>query len=209
VFGTGELSAPFNAGGWEVMLTTAQVGFGPAYFCATAAASSDLCPTAVSQFARSATINGLDAAPQELGEADGETGTVRSATYDFAFTWFATQRQATPATGAPQGHSAYFEGQATNGTRTIRFVAAIDIAPRFQGTRSVQGAPVDATLESEAIQLEVGVRPSSWWQGVDFEALSQSTEDPIQVSPGSRAYEAVVLAMTANARPSLTWNSQP
>jgi hypothetical protein len=205
VVGIGEPSAPFTVGAWEVTLTTAQIGFGPAYFCATAAASSDLCPAAVSQFAHSAAINGLDSAPQTLGEGDGETGTVRSATYDFAFTWFATQKQAGPAPGAPGGNSARFAGTAINGATTLRFVADIDLVPHFQGTRAVQGAPVAATLEDSDLQLSVGVQPSLWWTGVDFDALALLSGDPIQVLPGSRAYEAVILGMIANARPSLVW----
>lgn len=209
VFGQGEASAPFNAGGWEVTLTVAEVGFGPAYFCATAAASSDLCPTAVSQFARTATLNGLDPTPQRIGEADGQTGTVRSATYDYGISWFATQRQPTPGAAAPRNHSAYFEGQAVKDGRTVRFVAPIDVVPRFQGTRVVQGVPAEAELASDAIHLTVGVRPGLWWQTVDFDALAQTTEDPVRVAPGSRAYEALVLAMTATATPALTWAPAP
>lgn len=209
VVARGELASPFDAGGWEVVLSTAEVGFGPAYFCATASASADLCPTAISQFARGATINGLDPGDQPLGDAEAQTGTVRSATYDFALTWSPTQRRPTPAPGAPRGHSAYFEGEATKDGRTVRFVAAVDVVPRFQGTRAVQGAAADVELGEEGVKLTVTVRPSTWWRAVDFERLAQQPGDPVSIVPGTPAHEALVFAMTAGAPPSLSWSPSP
>lgn len=209
VLAVGEAPEAFDAGGWQVTLSRADVGFGPAYFCATAAASSDLCSTAVSQFAKSATIDGLSAELQPLGEGDGQTGTVRSATYDFAYTWFATQQRPTPAAGAPMGHSAHFAGEAVKGSRTVRFEALVDITPQVQGARSVQGAGVEATLDRDDLQLVIDVCPSNWWRDVDFDAVAQSGEPSVRIAPGSRAYESVVLAMTANHRPSFSWDPRP
>lgn len=208
VSATGEPPGTFDVAGWQVTLSAAEVGFGPAYFCATAAASSDLCPTAVSEFPQAAKIDGLNPERQLLGDANGETGTVRSATYDFAYTWFPTQRQPTAASAAPRGHSAYFEGVATDGARTLRFVAAVDIVPQIQGARAVQGASVEAILDGPELELEIAASPRTWFQRVDFAELALGTENPVRILPGSRAYEALVLAMTANSRPSLTWTQR-
>lgn len=209
VLGRGEAAAAFDARGWQVTLSRADVGIGPVYFCATAAASSDLCSTAVSQFAKSATVDGLSAELQPLGEGDGQSGTVRSATYDFAYTWFPTQQRPTPAAGAPMGHSAHFVGQAVNGARTVAFEALVDVTPQVQGARSVQGAPVEATLDRDDLQLVIDVRPSDWWRDVDFDDVAQGGEPSVRISAGSRAYESVVLAMTANRRPTFTWGPTP
>jgi len=202
-------TGPFAVGGWQVTLTRAQVGFGPAYFCATSAASSELCPTAITQFARTATVNALDPAEQALGEADGEMGTVRSATYDFAYTWFPTQRQPTPAAGAPDGHSAVFEGQATQGAVTVRFLTELDVVPRIQGTRAVEGARASAELTTSDVQRRISMKPSLWFRGVDFDELALSPSDPVRLAPGTRAYGALILAMTATGAPTFTWEPQP
>ncbi|HZH04603.1 MAG TPA: hypothetical protein VEY30_12530 [Myxococcaceae bacterium] len=210
VFGRGVPAEPFTSGGWRVALTAAEVGFGPAYFCATAAASSDLCPVAVSQFARAAAINGLDPAPQPLGEADGESGTVRSAAYDFAVSWFTTQRSVIPSPRAPRGHSAYFEGTAVKEGRSVRFTAAVDVVPRFQDTRAVQGQPVNATLGGEGLDLTVAVNPRDWWTAVNFdEALGDAADGAVvEVVPGTRAYEAVVFGMVTARPPMFQWSSR-
>lgn len=207
VAGAGEQPAPFAVNGWQVTLSKADVAFGPAYFCATAAASSDLCPTAVAQFAQSALINALDASAQPLGVGDGQTGTLRSATYDFGFSWFPTQRQPTASDRAPRGHSAVFEGQAEKAGRVVRFVAEVDIVPRVQGTRAVQGAPTVFELLADDSALDVVVRPREWWSAVDFDELALSADDPVVVKPGSRAYEALVFAMTAAFPPQFSWSN--
>ena len=209
VVGRGEAAIPFDVKGWTVTLTIAELGFGPAYFCATAAASSDLCPVAVSEFAASGTVNALDPALQPLGTGGGQAGAVRSATFDYAWTWFPTQQQARPTAAAPRGHSAYFEGTAVKDAQTVHFVAGVDLAPRIQGTRAVEGVRVDATLDGEGLQLVVGVAPSPWWRNVDFDALALAGTDPVVIAAGSRAYESLVLALTASAPPSLIWTSTP
>jgi hypothetical protein len=69
VYATGDALAAqgFVVGNWTVTLQVAQVGFGPAYFCATASASGDLCPAAVEEFHDVATVDALDPSPQLLG----------------------------------------------------------------------------------------------------------------------------------------------
>ena len=76
----GDGEGPIAAGDYTVLLDRAEVGFGPAYFCATSAAAADLCPVAVAELAASVTVDGKSAAWQPLGEIQGTTGEVRSAT---------------------------------------------------------------------------------------------------------------------------------
>lgn len=207
VTGAGEPAASFAVNDWQVTLTRADVAFGPAYFCATAAASSDLCPTAVAQFAQSTVINGLDPNAQPLGDGEGQTGTIRSATYDFGISWFPTQRQPTASERAARGHSAVFEGRAERLGRVVRFIAEVDVVPRVQGTRAMQGAATVYELATEDAGLSVVVRPGAWWRAVDFDELALSTDDPVVIKPGSRGYEALVFAMTASSPPQFTWSN--
>ncbi len=195
----------FDVQGWTVTLDIAEIGFGPAYFCATAAASSDLCPTAISQMAYSAVINGLAVQPHALGVADGETGVIRSAQYDFALTWFTTERQPTPMVNAPRGHSAYFEGRAVNGGQTLQFRANVDLSPSAQGTRAIQGARAQANLIDDRILLSVKVTPSAWWKNVDFDQLAQGGAASVEILPGAPAYEAIAVSMMTLTPPELTW----
>ena len=206
LFARGQAPAPFQAGEWVVTLEVARVGFGPAYFCATAAASSDLCPVAVAEFASSAELDALNPTPQELGTVEGVSGTIRSSTYDYAFTWLNTQRSPRPTAAAPLGHSAHFEGRASRGGQTFRFVADVDVTPQTQGARAVQGARVEADVQDSNIRLDLRVDATAWWRNVDFNELAQSDRDVVVVSPTSRAYSALVIAMTATATPVLEWS---
>ncbi len=205
VEGRGEAAEPFLVEGWTVTLGSVRVAFGPAYFCATAAASSDLCRVALSELALVAMIDGLNPVAQPLGEAKGQSGTARSATYDLGISWFTTQRQPTPASTVPTGHSALFEGQAVKGAQTVRFTAAVDVVPSFQDTRVVQGQPISVTLK-EGLKLTVGLSPSTWWRAVDFDALAALGGDPVAIFSGSQAYEALVFGMVTGRPPSLHWS---
>lgn len=211
VFGRGEVPAPFAVGEWTVTLTLARIAFGPAYFCATAAASSDLCPVALSEFIDAAVVDGLEPASQRLGDGQGQTGTIRSTSYDFGIDWFTTQRQPTPALAAPEGHSALFEGLASKGGQSIRFRAAIDAVPAFQDTRVVQGQPLNVELR-DGLELTVGLHPGDWWKGVDFDLLAAGISPPgdaAVIAPGSQAHEALLFGMITGRPPTLDWRNIP
>jgi len=209
IFAAGMAPAPFTVGAYEVTLDVAQIGFGPVYFCATAAASSDLCPAAVAELATTATVDGAAESPQQLGDVSGVTGQIRSATYDYAVTWLATQRSPTPAPGAPGGHSAHFEGRAVRGTTEFRFVADVDVLPQIQGSRAVQGARVTADVRDASVRVDVRFDPSAWWRSVDFRELEALGGDPVVAPAGSRAMNAVVIGMTATTPPTFEWSELP
>ncbi len=206
LFAHGTMPAPFMAGAWEVTLDVARVDIGPVYFCATEAASSDLCPAAVAEFAASGLVDALDPSSQRLGEVVGFSGTVRSATWDYGFNWFTTQRAARPTATSPGGHSAHFEGRATRDGRTVRFVSDVDVRPMIQGSRAVQGARVNGTLRAATARLDLAFDARRWWSGVDFDEVAAIEGDPAVVPATSRAHNAVVIAMTTTGAPSFTWS---
>ncbi|MCA9603607.1 MAG: hypothetical protein KC417_16355, partial [Myxococcales bacterium] len=121
VVGHGVGDTTFESAGWSVTLTRADVAFGPAYFCATTAADVDLCPAAVAETLDVGVVDGLSADLQPLGILEGDTQTVRSATYDFGITWLATEPAPLPAREAPGGHSARFLGTAVRGADSFDF----------------------------------------------------------------------------------------
>jgi hypothetical protein len=197
----------FTASGWSVTLTSARVSFGPLYLCATASASSDLCPTAIAEYTDAATIDLVSTAPLDLGGMLGVTGTVHSGAFDYGVTWLATQTSPTPLQAAPGGHSAHFEGAATLGARTVRFVADIDALPLYRGTRTVQGARTTAEIK-DGITLDLVFDPVAWWSAVDFDEIAALPGDPASIPQASRATASLLLQMTTNALPSFHW-TQP
>jgi hypothetical protein len=196
----------FAAGDWQVTLSAATVAFGPAYFCATEAASMDLCPAAVNELAAVGSFDALDGDAQPLGTVEGVTGELRSVQYDFGINWFTRQNQPTPAEGVT--HSAHFEGQAVSAAGGFRFVADIDLPPSHQGTQVVQGARVAAHVTSSDTRLSIAADPGRWWERVDFDELLQLGMDPVVVEPGMRAHNNVVLRMTTSAAPQFSWEAQ-
>lgn len=205
IFARGSAPAPVQAGSWTVTLEVARVALGPIYFCATAAASSELCATALGEYPQAAVIDALDATAVRLGDVTGVVGRVRSVTYDFGVSWLPTQSQPTPSRAAPGGHSAHFEGRAVRGSTVLRFVADVDALPRLQGTLVVEGQRVDADITGPGARLDVRLDAGAWWTAVDFDALLARGEDPVVIAPGSRAHNALVVAMTATAPPVFTW----
>lgn len=207
VFFAGQAPAAFAAGAWQVTLDVARVGFGPVYFCATAAASADLCPVAVAEYRDSVEGNALDAAPQPIGEIRGVTGHIHSLMLDYALTWFNTQTSVRATDAAPGGHSAHFEGTATQGATSFAFVADIDVAPTIQGTSALQGVRVNADISHERMRLDVRVDATAWWRAVDFNALAALGASSVVVEPGTRAYNAVAVGMTTQP-PVFEWTEQ-
>jgi hypothetical protein len=208
---TGEAAAPFDDLGWTVTLSAARMAFGPVYFCATRSADADLCATAQAEFADVVVVDLLQSSPQALGQVDGLSGSVASVAFNLGWNWFNTQAAAQPfatTASALDGHSAHFEGSATNGTSTVHFTADVDIAPHAQGARAVQGPPVSANVESSDVTLTAHFSPSTWWQQVDFDDLSKQADagGNVVVQPGSRASNALITAIIALAPPSFTWS---
>lgn len=210
----GVSAAPFAVDQYTVELQVAELAFGPLYLCATSAASSDLCPSAVAEFADSAVIDLLDEDAQALGEVVGFAGAVRSATYDYGVTWLPTQRIPAPTEAAIEGHSMHFEGTATREGVVLRFIADLTLAPQTQGTRTIQGARVPGEQQATATSLTLTFEPQRWWSEVDFDELStlagaQADGEALVLPPSSRAMSALMVAIVANHPPLFTWSQTP
>ena len=200
----GVAGEPFEVDGFEVTLHIARVGIGPIYACASARSSSDLCPTAVAEFASSASVDALDPSLQRLGTLDALTASARSMGLDYAITWPTSAAGAVILKDAPGGHSAEFDGHAERADRAFDFHAALDIAPTLRGTRVIQGLATRAALAA-GLECELDVDPIAWWSQVDFEALAALPGDAIDVAADSMTAETLRAAMTSNATPVFSW----
>lgn len=217
-FGRGDGETSFVRGAWQVTLERAEVAFGPLYFCAASVPSEELCESAVVELDRSVTIDALDTTPQPLRPLRGTTGVVRSALFDYGISWPLTFRSPRPSDAAPGGHSARFEGRATDGARTLVFTADVDVLPNAPG-RLTSSVVTEHTLDVQS-RLDVTLSPSRWWQSVDFDALAASAfadvdpDDPeptssAHIQEGSDAHGALVHELSAGARPRFVWSEDP
>jgi hypothetical protein len=205
LYGQGVSNEAFEVDGFTVQLTKAQVGIGPLYVCASARSSSDLCPSAVAELTSSMTVDALDTMRQRIGTMHALTGNARSVGFDYAITWPTSLARAQALRGAPEGHSAVFEGRAERADRSFDFHAEVDAAPALRGTRAVQGLPTRVDLAAD-VTCELELDPIAWWSQVDFEALSATLGDSIEIAQDSPAIETVKTAMTSNATPTITWS---
>ncbi len=205
VFVQGTAPTTFTSGAWTVTLTQAQIAFGPVYFCATTAASSDLCPSAVGEIANAVVVDALDPLPQHAGTFEGFENTAQSAMFDFGTTWFSHERN--PTSHTTLTNNAHFVGFAEQGATRIDFIADLRIQPKQQGLHVVQGASLSTRFDDRLRDITIRFVPQRWWENVDFEAFRTSTENPVHITHETpQASNAVTIGITANARPTFIFN---
>ncbi|MDQ3031040.1 MAG: hypothetical protein M3Y87_01380 [Myxococcota bacterium] len=209
--GEGVADEPFDAGEWTIDLDRADVAFGPLWLCSTESASPEHCETSILELTETVTIDALDPEARMLATTYGITGTVRSAMWDYGISWLPAAPRPRANEGAPDGHSARFAGEATHPDgRRFAFTSDVDLPPIMQGAIVVRGRRVDAHSVTTDDALVVHVDPRAWWRRVDLDRLAaraDAGEDPVVIAPGEADYEALVVAMTASALPSLEWRA--
>lgn len=206
----GTAPVPVVVGDYTVTLSRADVGFGPAYFCAGANADGDQCATAVLELPRTVAVDALDPAAQPLGELDGVTGSIRSAMYDWGVSWLLTRDQPAANPGAPDGHSLVVEGTAVGAAPDavpFAFTARVDAVPAGLGAPAVRAQRTEIELVDDvALALAVRVDPSAWLAQVPFAELDDGLGTPAAITAGTSAYTALVVGMTTLAPATFTWS---
>ena len=195
----------FIVGAHTITLEIARLAFGPAYFCATRAASADLCPTAVNELAAIAELDGIDPAPQALGTVRGTSGSIRSVHHGWGLTWFPRQSTAGSLDPSLPPHSAHFEGTATRAGTSFRFVATVDVIPQIQGELPIQGRRGSADISAETAALTLSIDPRAWWAQVDFAELEALGLAEVLIEADTRAHDSVTLAMIAGTGLDFAW----
>lgn len=183
---------PHPLGDWQVTLTRADVAVGPVYFCATAAASPDLCDVAVAELLDPSVADALATTPEPLAEVTSLPGEIRSAMLDYGVSWFPTASDAAATTDL--GHSAHLVGEAVRGDMSVSFDALVDVAPPTRGSPAVVGARATA-LDEDPARLELELPVHAWLAGVDWDALA-AAGPTAEIRPGDAAHAAIVFAMT-------------
>ncbi|MBK8172968.1 MAG: hypothetical protein IPK60_21910 [Sandaracinaceae bacterium] len=219
ILAAGIADATVAVGDWTIVLTRADVGIGPIYFCAASGASLDLCPHAVQEFTHDALIDGLDPTPQSLGQVTGVSGSLRSTKYDLGISWPLTSSNVVPSASAPEGHSVFLAGRATRGTDSFEFTAEIDIEPSYQGAYAILGQRVDVAVADSNARLLVRVAPDQWLARLNFDSLFAMGASPVRIADGYAALEdgsvdprqaarnALVLAITNTQKPDFEWTT--
>ena len=204
--GTGEAS--FEAEGWQITIERADLGFGPLYLCATSFSDADECAVARAEWLGTGSIDALDDAPQQLGDAGALTATVRSAMYDYGRSWPVQDTAPRANEGAPRGRSAVFVVRARRGEEELEIRASVDVDPPAAGEPAAFGVSTDAHAITDGDALTVRFDPAAWWRGVDFDALALSAGEGgvVEVTPGDGAYEHLVTAVRAGRRPTFEWD---
>jgi len=205
-FAIGTPARATKVGDWEVTLSVARVGFGPVGFCASRAASPELCRAPLAEWAATATVDALSPTPQRLGTVNGFTGTVQSLGFAYAIPWLTTDDAPTPKSGAPGGHSAHLEGTARRARDgfVLAFVADVDVRPVVQAQPAVSLSGLSQPLGPETQRLDVRFDPSAWVAQLDFDTLSTAGPTATVVAK-TQAWDALVVGMTALAPPTFTW----
>ncbi len=205
--GVGTAAREVEVGDYRVTLSAARVGFGPAVFCASRAASEELCPSALAEVTQVATIDALSPSEQPVGFVEGFVGTARSARFGYGITWLNTETRPQPKAAAPDGHSAHLEGRATHRLTgaSFEFVVEVDVAPTNRGTFAVSIANIDSTIDESIARLSINVDPNRWISQIDFAELASMGTASIRVASDGRAANAVAVGMSTLAPPVFTF----
>lgn len=195
-----------DVNGWHVELAMAQVGFGPAYFCASVNADLDLCPTAVVEMARTVTVDALGG-DVEREPLEGVDGTVRGAMYDWGVSWFLTHKDPAPNAGAPGGHSLLLAGTATKEAQVLTFTAAVDVQPSSPGAPAVRAQHTTRKLDGVDDTLTIVVDATPWVAGIDFDALTAQGSTNIDITAANTTpYSALVNGMVSASPATFEWS---
>jgi hypothetical protein len=202
-------SGTATVGRWTITLSRADIALGPFYFCAATSGSSTLCESSISEIAETSVLHAPFSGPTAIGKVRGFSGPIRSVSYDFGISWFQTQREATPATSVPSGHSMYLEGEARTGdgvsVQLIRFFAEVDVSPQFQGQNAISTAPATADVQAASTRLEVSLEPAAWLKQLDFDALLARGVTSLMITPGTSEHNAILVGIKNLAPLEFRW----
>jgi len=209
LFASGTAPRELTIGDARVVLTRAELAFGPAYFCASATASAELCAVAIAELREPVRVSALDPSAQAVGVLAATTGTVHSAIYDLGLSWLLTAAEARASAAAPEGHSALLEGSIAKAGRTLRFRAGIDASPSKRGELAVNTQRTTHELTGDGDRLTLVVDANGWVDRLDVDALFALDTDGdglVAIEKGTTSYEGILMGMTSRAPLGLRWD---
>ncbi len=198
-----------NAAGYTITLDEASLTTGPLYYFDGATITGRRAPerslfavrsahahpghylagTARGQLLTSAAID-LRKGEQWLGNGEGVTGPVRSATFSFG----------TGSSGALRGHAVILSGTAEKGgaVRAFRVEVGQDELENASGEPAVEGCPFEPADMKTDGTVTVTVKVPQWFEHVDFAEVPERTSPTLLVPP-SLARNQLVRGMKAGA----------
>jgi hypothetical protein len=201
LFASGTPARELLIGDARVVLTRAELAFGPAYFCASATASAELCAVAVAELRAPVHILALEPSEQAVG-------VLAAAIYDLGISWLLTQSEARASAAAPEGHSALLEGSIERAGRTLRFRAGIDATPGKRGELVVNTQRTEYELTGEGDALTLAIDANRWVDRLDVDALFALDTDgdgAVAIEQGTTTYEGILLGMVSRAPLGFGW----
>ena len=208
----GQAALPLDLADYTLQLDRAQLAYGPAYFCRTAAASPELCPVAGAELLTVTSIDLLDPSPQPLGEIDSLPGLLRTTTYDLGWSWF--PRDTAPRRAAGLDHSAEFALTLTRRSDGVvrTFVLQLDLLPTIAGTRTIGATRIAATVLDAAHRMRVTADARAWWGEIDpaelFE-LPAPADGPTSIPPDSHIAAILHQQITSGRPLAFSWELAP
>jgi hypothetical protein len=210
--------------GAELMLTRAELAFGPLYLCPGNQAG-ELCDTARLEWLDSSLIDLLDADWKRAGRLEGVSGPVRSWMYDLGLPSTLTSQQPLLSSAAEKlgGVSLRVAGSALVDSVEVAFELSLVVR---QGVDTERGVPVIRKSNSDRFRHDVGANDTSlalrfeplpWFEGIDFAtlverecdgAMPSGCPDVLVVPEDSQTGRSVFGAITAGTRPEFEWNVQ-
>jgi hypothetical protein len=206
--GSAPRTIELGAGTARATLSRADVAFGPAYFCASATASAELCEVAVAELREAVLLRALEPTPEALGVLSATTGSIQSSVYDYGLSWLLTQNQVRASANAPGGHSAILEGTVERAGQLLRFSAAIDVKPSKPGQLTVNTQRTQHEIVGEGERLTLLVDPTSWIDRMNVDALFALDVDgdgSVVIPPDSTLYESILQGMLNRTPVGFRW----
>lgn len=179
--------------GTRLLLTRADLAFGPFYLCAGAQAGQS-CQTALAEWREAEVIDTIDPELVTVGTAEGYSGRALSYMHDCGLVSLLTTDEPLVLSAAEElgGRSVAIEGVAeveVDGAPSVPFRIELTLASSREADRGqpvVRSAPgaFDATIGSDSSVLVVRVQPSAWlthlnasafWQEASCDASSSGT----------------------------------
>jgi hypothetical protein len=199
---SGELTA---VGGVAVVLESAQLAFGPVYFCA--GYDAGYCDTARAEWLGSVVVDALDPTARTVGTATGVSGLIRSWAFDYGYSSALSRHEpiALDAARALGDVSLRLVGRATVDGAIVPFSFALKVAQLSQVEHGqpivrTKGGAIDHDLVAEDQMLRIQFDPSPWVAGIDFRALRIGDE---------QAVRHLKQVLQSGDRPQLFWDEYP
>lgn len=215
LFVEGTPASDVLAGDWNVRVVEARLAFGPLYLCASRDAGLEPCALSVAELLGAASFDALDSEIRAIGTMEATSGsTVRSAMWDYGRSWRLGETRPRAIDGAVDGeHSLVLTVRATheasNRSRTYRFVLDVDAASQPSGTLAVRTRLAEHRIAPDEVGLVVRFDPTLWASMLDYDALAAlpeaSPRSVIDVPLEHPARDALTAALAATGLPTFVW----